>query len=137
MKNDMQNNWRVIDARNKVLGRLATKVAQILMGKEKPSYLPWEDNRNFVVCINADKVMVTGKKETDKLYKRYSGYPSGLKLIHLDTMREEHPDRIIYNAVKGMLPKNHLRARRLKRFKVYSGAEHPHTAQSPIPIEEV
>lgn len=127
--------WWIIDARGKTLGRLATRIAKILMGKDKPTYVPWKEEGDFVICVNASQVVVTGKKETDKFYKRYSGYPSGLKLIRLDRMRKEHPERIIYHAVRGMLPKNKLRARRLKKLKVYSGKEHPHKAQSPVPLE--
>lgn len=122
----MSNNWWLIDARGKTLGRLATHIARILMGKDSPAYLPWKDEKNFVVCINAAKIVVTGDKQTSKFYKRYSGYPSGLKLTRFDRMLKEHPERIIYHAVSGMLPKNHLRVRRLKRLKVYAGTEHPH-----------
>jgi large subunit ribosomal protein L13 len=131
----MESNWWFVDAQDKTLGRLATKVAQVLMGKNKSTYLPWKDEGDFVVCINAEKVVVTGQKETDKSYKRFSGYPSGLKFIPLDRMRREHPDRIIRHAVRGMLPKNRLRARRLKRLKIYAGPKHPHVAQSPVPLE--
>lgn len=131
----MESNWWLIDANGKTLGRLATHIVQLLMGKYKPTYLPWRDENNFVVCVNADKVVVTGKKGTDKFYKRYSGYPSGLKFVSLDHMRKEHPERIIYHAVKGMLPKNHLQARRLKRLKIYASPEHPHEAQSPVTLK--
>lgn len=131
----MNPKWWLIDANGKTLGRLATCIAQILMGKNSPTYLPWKDEHNFVVCVNADKVVVTGKKEMNKFYKRYSGYPSGLKTIPLSRMRKEHPERIIYHAVSGMLPKNHLRAKRLRRLKVYAGVEHPHKAQSPVLLE--
>ncbi|MBI4721612.1 MAG: 50S ribosomal protein L13 [Candidatus Stahlbacteria bacterium] len=130
----MKSNWVLIDAENQTLGRLATGIAQILMGKNKPTYVPWRDENNFVVCINADKIVVTGSKETDKLYKRFSGYPSGLKITSLNRMRKEHPEHIIHHAVSGMLPKNHLRDKRLKRFKIYTGSEHPHKAQSPVRI---
>ena len=133
----MESNWWFVDAQDKILGRLATKIARVLMGKHKATYLPWKDEGNFVVCVNAEKIVVTGKKETDKSYKRFSGYPSGLKFIPLDRMRREHPDRIIRHAVRGMLPKNRLRARRLKRLKIYAGPEHPHEAQSPVVLEGV
>jgi large subunit ribosomal protein L13 len=133
----MESNWWFVDAQDKVLGRLATKIARVLMGKHKATYLPWKDEGNFVICVNAEKIVVTGKKETDKSYKRFSGYPSGLKFIPLDRMRSEHPDRIIRHAVRGMLPKNRLRARRLKRLKIYAGPEHPHEAQSPVVLEGV
>jgi large subunit ribosomal protein L13 len=132
----MANNWWLIDAENKVLGRLATQIATLLIGKSKPNYLPWKNDGDFVICINAEKVVVTGKKEKNKFYKRYSGYPSGLKIISLSRMRKEHPERLIYHAVSGMLPKNKLRAKRLRRLKVYAGPTHPHTAQRPIKIGE-
>lgn len=129
------NKWWLIDAENKILGRLATKIAQMLMGKNNPSYVPWKDEGDFVVCINVDKIRVTGNKEQAKVYTRYSGYPSGLKAIRLDRMRKEHPERIIQHAVSGMLPKNRLRKRRLKKLKVYAGPEHPHKSQNPVKLE--
>ncbi|MDI6840993.1 MAG: 50S ribosomal protein L13 [bacterium] len=131
----MGNKWWLIDANGKVLGRLAVRIAQLLIGKGKPSYVPWKDDGDFVICINASKVVVTGKKDKDKIYKRYSGYPSGLKTIPLNKMREEHPERIIYHAVHGMLPKNRLSRHRLKKLKVYKGPDHPHKAQKPILLE--
>lgn len=127
--------WWLIDAEGKTLGRLATYIARLLMGKYKPTYTPYIDEPNFVVCVNAEKVAVTGGKEQKKFYKRYSGYHGGLKLIRFDRMRAEHPERIIYHAVSGMLPKNKLRARRLKRLKIYAGPKHPHQAQSPVKLE--
>ncbi len=127
--------WWLIDANGKNLGRIATHIARILIGKDKPTYVPWRDDGDFVVCVNAEKVAVTGGKEKKKFYKRYSGYPSGLKLIRFDRMIEEHPERIIYHAVRGMLPKNRLRDKRLKKLKVYKGPEHPHSAQIPTPLE--
>ncbi|MCK4352823.1 50S ribosomal protein L13 [candidate division WOR-3 bacterium] len=127
--------WWLIDAEGKVLGRLASKTAQILMGKDNPEFVPWKDQGDFVVCINASKVVVTGKKEKDKLYKRYSGYPSGLKTTPLEKLRKEHPERIIYHAVHGMLPKNRLGRHMLKKLKVYPGPAHPHKAQSPVSLE--
>ena len=130
----MERKWYLIDADNKVLGRLACRIARILTGKDKPDYLPYIDVGDFVVCINAAKVVITGNKEKDKIYYRYSGYPGGIKGVPLERMRKEHPDRIIYHAVKGMLPKNRLAKRMLKRLKIYAGPEHPHVAQRPEPI---
>ncbi len=137
LSGEMERRWWVIDLKDKVLGRVATNIATLLMGKYRvKEYLPYKDNGDFVICINAEKIKVTGKKEESKFYKRYSGYPSGLKFIRLDRMRKEHPERIIYYAVKGMLPKNKLRKRRLKRLKIYKGEKHPHQAQKPVKIEE-
>ncbi|HID93149.1 MAG TPA: 50S ribosomal protein L13 [bacterium (Candidatus Stahlbacteria)] len=130
----MERKWYLIDAEGKVLGRLASRIARILIGKDKPSYLPHIDGGDFVVCVNAEKVVVTGNKEKEKIYYRHSGYPGGIKGIPLERMRKEHPDRVIYYAVKGMLPKNKLAKRMLKRLKIYAGPEHPHTAQKPEPI---
>ncbi len=129
------NKWWLIDANGQSLGRLATYISRILIGKNKPTYVPWREDGDFVVCVNADKVVVTGGKEQKKFYKRFSGYPSGLKLIRFDRMMKEHPERILYHAVHGMLPKNKLRAKRLNKFKIYAGVEHPHKAQSPTKLE--
>ncbi|MCK4306742.1 50S ribosomal protein L13 [candidate division WOR-3 bacterium] len=127
--------WWLVDANGRTLGRLATHIAKMLMGKDKSTYVPWRDDGDTVVCVNAEKVAVTGGKEEKKFYKRYSGYPSGLKFIRFDRMMEEHPERIIYHAVRGMLPKNRLRARRLNKLKIYRGSEHPHQAQAPTKLE--
>lgn len=134
MKHDIERKWYLIDAEDKVLGRLASRIARILTGKDKPEYFPHIDSGDFVVCVNAEKVIVTGNKEKDKIYYRHSGYSGGIKGIPLERMRKEHPDRIIYHAVKGMLPKNKLAKRMLKRLKICAGSEHPHTAQKPEPI---
>lgn len=131
----MERKWWLIDAEGKILGRLASRIAKILMGKDKPHYVPWKDEGDFIVCINAEKVVATGNKEEDKLYKRYSGYPSGLKTIPLKRMRAEHPERIIHHAVRGMLPKNRLARHMLKKLKIYPGPNHPHQAQNPTLLE--
>lgn len=134
-KQDVKKNWYVIDAADKVLGRLAAEVARILSGKKKPEYVDYMDIGDYVVIINADKVKMTGKKWDAKIYYRHSGYPGGLTETVAKDMLIKHPCRVIENAVKGMLPKNKLRALRMKKMRVYAGAEHPHTAQQPEKIE--
>ena len=126
--------WRLIDADGQVLGHVAEKIANVLRGRDKPIYTPHLDAGDFVVVINAEKVRVTGKKETEKEYQRYSGYRGGLKSIPLSVVREKHPERLIMSAVKGMLPKNRLGTKLLTKLKVYKGSEHPHTAQKPEPM---
>ena len=126
---DMVNDWQVLDASDQVLGRLATQVAMFLMGKHKPEYVPHMLSGDFVVVINAREIKVTGLKAQKKIYKRYSQYPGTLKEIPYERMQERFPERIIEMAVKGMLPKNKLGRRMLKRLKVYAGPEHPHSAQ--------
>ncbi|MGB9720858.1 MAG: 50S ribosomal protein L13 [bacterium] len=134
-KSDVKRNWYVVDAQGKILGRMATRIARILMGKGKPQYSPHVDCGDFVVVLNADKFKVTGKKMENKIYYRHSFYPGGLKAINLKLMLEKNPKKVIYHAVSGMLPKNKFRARRLKRLKLYLGAEHFHKAQSPKEIQ--
>jgi len=134
-KSDVSRKWYIVDATNKVLGRLASKIAVVLTGKHKPQYTPHVDCGDYVVIINADKFRVTGTKMKDKMYYSHSFYPGGLKSINLETMLKKHPERVVYHAVSGMLPKNKLRARRLKRLKIYTASNHPHTAQSPQKIE--
>ena len=126
--------WRIVDAEDQVLGRLAVKVADALRGRDKPTYTPHLDAGDFVVVINAEKVRVTGKKETDKVYQSYSGYRGGQKQKTLAEVRAAHPERIIMKAVKGMLPKNRLGAKMLTKLKVYAGSDHPHGAQNPEPF---
>jgi len=123
---DIKREWHVIDASDKVLGRLATQVASLLMGKHKSIYSPNLDTGDFVVVINAAKVQVTGNKMKQKLYYRHSGYPGGLKSISLEKMMQTHPTRVIEHAVKGMLPHNRLGAKMFKKLKVYAGDTHPH-----------
>ncbi len=134
---DIKREWHVFDASDKVLGRLATQVASLLMGKHKPTFCRNLDTGDFVIVINADKVRVTGNKAKQKLYYRHSGYPGGLKSISLDKMMQTNPTRVIQHAVKGMLPHNRLGARMLKKLKVYVGDTHPHLSQTKAaPLEE-
>ncbi len=128
---ECSRNWHVIDAENKVLGKLASKIAMVLMGKDKPVYTPFVDTGDFVIVINAAKVVLTGKKMDQKLYRRYSGYIGGLKETTAREMIKRSPKYMITHAVKGMLPKNRLASRLITKLKVYSGDEHPHKAQMP------
>ena len=134
-KEDVQREWYVVDATGKTLGRLASEIAKILMGKHKPQYTPHADMGDFVIVLNAHKVKVTGKKLQQKVYRWHSGYPSGLKERPLWWMLQHHPERVIYLAVKRMLRKNKLRKRRLKRLKIYAADTHPHAAQNPKPLD--
>ena len=133
--NELQSDWYVLDAENEILGRLATKAAMLLMGKHKPDYTPFLKTGDHVVVINAEKVRLTGKKETDKKYFRHSGYPGGIRSVSAGEVREKHPERLVENAVHRMLPKNKLGRQLQGRLKVYAGAEHPHEAQQPKPLE--
>lgn len=128
---DTESKWYVVDAAGQRLGRLAVIVARILRGKDKPTYTPHLDTGDFVVVINAEKVAVTGKKRTQKLYRRHSGRPGGMKEETFDKVIARVPERIIEHAVKGMLPKNTLGRQLFTKLKVYSGAKHPHAAQQP------
>ena len=121
--------WDVLDAKERPLGRLASEVAVLLRGKSRPTYTPHMDNGDFVVVVNASKVRVTGAKMQQKLYRRHSGYPGGLKETPLPVMLERHPDRVVQLAVKGMLPHNRLGRKILRHLKVYGGPDHPHEAQ--------
>lgn len=129
--NELERTWYVVDANDQVLGRMATRIASFLMGKEKPIYTDFLDTGDFIVVVNIDKVKLSGKKWEDKIYYSHSGYPGGLKQISAAKLMEKHPDRVIKHAVKGMLPKNKLGKQMLKRLKVYTGPEHPHSAQKP------
>ena len=133
--NDIDQKWHIVDADGVVLGRLASKVSQILRGKHKPMWAPHMDVGDFVVVVNADKVKVTGRKAEQKKYYRHSGYPGGLKVTPFKTMLETKPEFIIENAVKGMLPHNRLGRKMLKKLKIYANTEHPHSAQQPVPLE--
>ena len=126
--------WHVVDADGKVLGRLAVEVANVLRGKDKPVYTPHLDAGDFVVVINAEKVVLTGKKETDKQYMSYSGWKGGEKYRSVAQVRAKQPERLIMHAVKGMIPKNRLGDRLLTKLKVYRGSAHPHSAQQPAPL---
>lgn len=131
---EIERNWYVVDARGKVLGRLATEIARILRGKHKPIYSPHLDTGDFVVVINAEEVAVTGRKADQKTYFRHSGYMGGEKHIPYRRMQERHPERIIELAVKGMLPKNALGRQMRRKLRVYAGSEHPHQGQNPEPL---
>lgn len=131
---DVQRNWFIVDAEGKTLGRLASVIASTLRGKNKAIYTPHIDTGDFVVVINAEKVKVTGNKETQKNYYRHSGYPGGLKTTSLKEMRARHPERILEFAIAGMLPRTTLGRQQLKKLKIYSGGEHPHGAQNPTPL---
>lgn len=130
-KEAVAKKWWLVDANGLVLGRLATKVAQVLRGKDKATFTPFMDAGDFVIIINAEKIKLTGNKEAQKMYYRHSGYMGGIKEIPYQRMLSTHPERIITHAVKGMLPKNKLNRKILKKLKVYSGSEHKHKAQKP------
>lgn len=131
----VKRDWYVIDATDKVLGRVATEIARRLRGKHKPEYTPHVDTGDYIIVINADKIAVTGKKEWDKMYYHHTGYPGGIKSVSLDKQRDKHPERIIESAVRGMLPKNPLGRAMFRKLKVYRGAEHNHAAQQPKALE--
>ncbi len=128
---EIEKKWYVVDAKDKVLGRLATEIASRLRGKHKPTFSPFIDNGDFIVVTNADKIRLTGTKWDDKIYYRHTGYMGGLKETTAREMLVKHPTALILEAVKGMLPKNKLGRAQLKKLKVYAGTEHPHTAQQP------
>ena len=128
---DIERKWYVVDAEGKTLGRLASEVAAILRGKKKPTYTPHIDCGDYVIVINAEKVEVTGKKRSDKIYKHHTGYPGGLREVNFETLQEKDPTEIIKHAVKGMMPKGKLGRQMYKKLKVYAGPEHNHAAQKP------
>ncbi|MCT7985784.1 50S ribosomal protein L13 [Laspinema sp. A4] len=127
----IEQKWYVIDAANQRLGRLAVEIARILRGKNKPTYTPHMDTGDFVIVVNAEKIEVTGKKRTQKLYRRHSGRPGGMKTETFAKLQNRLPERIIEQAVKGMLPKNSLGRQLFTKLNVYAGSEHPHSAQKP------
>ena len=131
----IERNWYVVDAADQRLGRLATEIAMVLRGKKKPTYTPHMDVGDFVVVVNAEKVAVTGKKRSQKLYRRHSGRPGGMKTETFDQLQDRIPERIIEQAVKGMLPKNTLGRQLFTKLKVYTGADHPHQAQQPTVLD--
>ncbi|MFI4862405.1 MAG: 50S ribosomal protein L13 [Phycisphaerales bacterium JB063] len=133
--NEVPRNWVQVDATDKVLGRLATEIAMVLMGKNKPEYTPHHDVGDFVVVLNCDKIKITGKKLDQKHLRRFSGHPSGQKLTSYRDVLADKPERLIENAVRRMLPKNKLGARMITKLKVYAGDDHPHAAQNPQPLE--
>ncbi len=131
----VKREWFVVDATDKILGRLSTEIARRLRGKHKPEYTPHVDTGDYIVVINAEKIRVTGNKESDKLYQHHTGYIGSLKTVNLATLRKNHPDRIIKQSVKGMLPKNSLGRAMFKKLKVYAGSKHAHAAQQPQTLE--
>lgn len=133
----IERKWYLIDAQDEVLGRLASQVAFLLRGKHKPEFTPHLDLGDHVVVINADKIKVTGRKPSQKIYKRYSGYPGGLRTKPMEKMMQERPGRVFFHAVKGMLPKNRLGRKMIKKLRVYAGSEHPHLAQKPEALPDM
>lgn len=133
---EIEREWWVVDARDEVLGRLASRVARVLRGKHKPTYSPHLDVGDHVIVINAEEIRLTGRKAEQKTYFRHSGYMGGDKEIPFQRMLERYPERVIERAVKGMLPKNNLGRKMAKKLRVYAGPEHPHEAQGPRPLDE-
>jgi len=131
---EISREWYVVDANGQNLGRLATQIASVILGKNKPDYTPGVDNGDFVIVINAERVQVTGNKLDEKIYYRHSNYPGGLKSISLRDQLKKFPDRVIQSAVWGMLPHNRYGRQLIKKLKVYAGPEHPHAAQQPKPL---
>jgi large subunit ribosomal protein L13 len=132
---EVERKWYVIDAAGKTLGRLASGIARVLRGKNKPQYTPHVDVGDFVVVVNAERVVVTGKKAEQKVYRRHSGYPGGLKTTSYEQMMERRPEEILRKAVYGMMPKTRLARQQMRKLKIYAGPEHPHAAQNPQRIE--
>lgn len=132
---EQMRKWFVIDANGKTVGRLATTAARLLMGKNKPAYTPFLDVGDHVVIINAEKVVFTGNKLKDKVYRHHTGWPGGLKEIAAEKLMQRHPERILEQAIRGMLPKNKLGRKMGKKLKVYAGSDHPHQAQQPEPLQ--
>jgi len=134
-KETAKRTWYLVDATDKVLGRIATEIANRLRGKHKAEYTPHVDTGDYIVVVNAEKVRVTGDKATGKLYQHHTGYPGGIKSISFEKLIDKAPERVIESAVKGMMPKNKLSKAMLGKLKVYAGSEHPHSAQQPQPLE--
>ena len=128
----IKRSWFLVNAEGQTLGRLASEIANVLRGKNKPSFTPHLDTGDFVIVVNAEKIQVSGKKTSQKLYRRHSGRPGGMKIEKFETLRDRIPERIIEQAVKGMLPHNSLGRQQFKKLKVYKGSEHPHDAQNPV-----
>jgi large subunit ribosomal protein L13 len=131
---DVRHDWYVVDASNQVLGRLATRVAWLLAGKHRPGYVPYLDTGDFVIVTNAEKVRLTGRKLDEKVYRRHTGFPGGLREARAREVQSKHPERLIEDAVRGMLPKSKLGRKQIRKLKVYRGATHPHDAQKPKPL---
>ena len=132
---DIDRNWYLVDAQNKTLGRLSTEIANRLRGKHKPIYTPHVDTGDYIVVVNASKIRVTGKKMTDKVYYKHTGYIGNLKSENLETMLEKYPERVLMKSVRGMLPKSKLGSAMIKKLRVFAGPEHAHIAQQPQPLE--
>jgi large subunit ribosomal protein L13 len=132
---EVERRWYVVDAEGQTLGRLATEIARLLRGKNKPQYTPHVDTGDFVVVVNAERIVVTGRKAEQKVYRRHSGYPGGLKTTSFEQLLERQPTEILRKAVKGMMPKTRLARQQLRKLKIYAGPEHPHAAQSPQKLE--
>ncbi|HEY7547327.1 MAG TPA: 50S ribosomal protein L13 [Blastocatellia bacterium] len=132
---EQRRKWFLIDAEGKTVGRLASRAARVLMGKNKPTYTPYIDVGDHVVIINAEKVVFTGNKWKDKIYRRHTGYPGGLKEVSAEKQLQKFPERILESAIAGMLPKTKLGRKMVKKLKVYKGADHPHKAQQPEPLD--
>lgn len=133
--NEIKKNWYVVNAENKVLGRLAVEIANRLRGKHKPSFSTFIDNGDFIVVTNADKIKLTGAKWEDKKYYRHTGYMGGIKETNAEELLEKHPTQLLEKAVSGMLPKNKLGRAQFKKLKIYAGSEHPHSAQQPVELD--
>ena len=132
---DIDRHWYLVDAQNKTLGRLSTEIASRLRGKHKPIYTPHVDTGDYIVVVNASKIRVTGKKMTDKVYYKHTGYIGNLKSENLETMLEKYPEKVLMKSVRGMLPKNKLGRAMIKKLRVFAGPEHTHIAQQPEPLE--
>lgn len=132
-----EQKWYVVDASGEVLGRLASQITKVLRGKNKPEFTPHADAGDHVIVVNASKIKVTGKKESDKVYHSHSGFPGGIKEVTFDKMMQKDPTRVLEIAIKGMMPKNPLGRAMLRKLKIYAGAEHPHSAQQPVEINLV
>jgi large subunit ribosomal protein L13 len=132
---EVERRWYVVDADGQTLGRLAAEIARVLRGKSKPQYTPHVDTGDFVVVVNAERIVVTGRKAEQKVYRRHSGYPGGLKTTSYEQLLERQPTEILRKAVKGMMPKTRLARQQLRKLKIYAGPEHPHAAQSPQKLE--
>ncbi|MGH9323864.1 MAG: 50S ribosomal protein L13 [Vicinamibacteria bacterium] len=133
-KSELKRSWQVVDADGQILGRLASRVASVLSGKDKPTYVPFLDTGDHVIVVNAEKVVLTGTKEQDKFYFRHSGYPGGIRRDAAGEIRGTYPERLIEEAVRGMLPKNRIGRAQFRKLKVYRGPDHPHQAQQPAKV---
>lgn len=132
---EISQQWYLVDANDQILGRVATQIANILLGKNKPDYTPGMDTGDYVIVVNCERIRVTGNRMEDKIYYHHTQYPSGIKSVNLRTQLQKHPERVIRAAVWGMLPKNKFGRQLIKKLKIYAGPEHPHAAQQPIPVQ--